>query len=419
MVIGFFLTPITLAFLGKEDYGFWLTLSSIITWLYYLDIGLGNGLRNMYAIALAKNDVKEARTLVSTSYFFLFVFSLFLFLLFLVVQGFISWPAVFNYTGPGEMIINKLVIIVFFTFLARFILQLINSILLAEQKTGLSSVILPVSNLIVLLAILYLDKKVSVQDNLIIAGTLISIVPVMVLAVFNLLLFFTTHRKIRPSVLFIRLSYLKNLVSLGVKFFFLQVASIALFSVSNIILIQLLDAASVTIYNAAIQLFSYLITFFMIVISPYWSAYTEAYHKNDIEWIRKSFRTMNKLWIFTSVFTLLVLVFSRQIIHLWLGNDISPSILLLVLTAIYVLLYTRMAIFNQFVNGIGEINLQLKIALVVTLVNIPMAVVFIKYLNMGMEGMMLSIVLCTLPYVIFIPRQVKKILREKQPVINS
>lgn len=47
------IVPMTLSYLNSYEYGVWLTLSSILSWIYILDIGLGNGLRNKLTEALA------------------------------------------------------------------------------------------------------------------------------------------------------------------------------------------------------------------------------------------------------------------------------------------------------------------------------------------------------------------------------
>ena len=63
-VFNLLIVRLTLDYLGKTEYGVWLTLSSILTWFNYLDFGLGNGLRNKLAEALAKNDIKSAKIYV-------------------------------------------------------------------------------------------------------------------------------------------------------------------------------------------------------------------------------------------------------------------------------------------------------------------------------------------------------------------
>lgn len=51
ILIGFYMVPLTIGYVDKEQYGVWLTLSSVVGWFSFFDIGLGNGLRNKLAVA--------------------------------------------------------------------------------------------------------------------------------------------------------------------------------------------------------------------------------------------------------------------------------------------------------------------------------------------------------------------------------
>src|SRR5882757_3638825 len=64
----FALVPLTLHYLDKERYGIWLTIFSLLGWLTFFDIGMGNGLRNKLSEALANNDTRMARIYISTAY---------------------------------------------------------------------------------------------------------------------------------------------------------------------------------------------------------------------------------------------------------------------------------------------------------------------------------------------------------------
>ncbi|GAH31869.1 unnamed protein product, partial [marine sediment metagenome] len=56
ILISFLLVPLVLNYIDITKYGIWLTLSSIIGWFGFFDIGLGNGLRNKFAEAIAKDQ---------------------------------------------------------------------------------------------------------------------------------------------------------------------------------------------------------------------------------------------------------------------------------------------------------------------------------------------------------------------------
>ncbi len=52
----------------RADYGVLLTLTSIVGWVGYMDVGLGNGLRNKLPEFLAKGDFHSAKKIVSSRY---------------------------------------------------------------------------------------------------------------------------------------------------------------------------------------------------------------------------------------------------------------------------------------------------------------------------------------------------------------
>ena len=61
---GFLLVPLTLHYLNATNYGIWLTLSSILGWFSFFDIGLGNGLRNKFAEAMAHRREKRDQAIL-------------------------------------------------------------------------------------------------------------------------------------------------------------------------------------------------------------------------------------------------------------------------------------------------------------------------------------------------------------------
>ena len=62
------IVPMTIDFVNENVYGTWLTISSIVAWMSFFDIGFTNGLRNKFSEALALGDRRKARTYVSTTY---------------------------------------------------------------------------------------------------------------------------------------------------------------------------------------------------------------------------------------------------------------------------------------------------------------------------------------------------------------
>ena len=107
ILISLQVVPLTIGYVNSTKYGIWLTLSSIIAWLSYFDLGFAHGFRNRFAEARAKNNMKLAREYVSTTYAVLsFLFSVIL-LIALIINKYLNWSFVLNidicllYTSPS------------------------------------------------------------------------------------------------------------------------------------------------------------------------------------------------------------------------------------------------------------------------------------------------------------------------------
>lgn len=411
LITGFFLVPVQLNLIGKEQYGIWVSILSLMNWIFYLDIGLGNGLRNEYSIANSNNDFHKAKKLVSTSYISIFFLIVFLMITFFGLNIHLNWNKLLNTNIFINHEINCLIFFVVFSFLLRFLFQLVNFILLAEQKSYISSFFPFFSNLLVLISIfVYNNTEMGFIDSFSYLVFVSSLTPLLVVVVYNFYFFLFSHKYLYPSFSFFDFSLLRNLSSVGIKFFLLQISSIVIFSLSNLIIIHLLDESSVSDFNILFQLFGYITTFFMILISPYWSAYTDAYYKCDYKWMMKTYKYIKKIWLYVILLVVLLLFNSRFILKIWVGDQVKPSIIFLFLNALYVILYCHMAIHNQIVNGIGRVFLQLRIAIITTLIFLPLSFVLVKLFSLGLNGVLLSIIACMLPYNILISIQVKKIL---------
>lgn len=59
--LSFISIPIMLKYLDKNNYGLWILILSITSWIYTFDIGIGNGLKNRLAETLTKKMKKKLK----------------------------------------------------------------------------------------------------------------------------------------------------------------------------------------------------------------------------------------------------------------------------------------------------------------------------------------------------------------------
>ena len=96
IAVGFFTVPLCLSYIDQSRYGVWITISSILTWFSFFEIGLGHGLKNRLAEALAVEDYQLGKKYVSTTYALLIMIITCVGVLFVIANYFfIDWTIVF------------------------------------------------------------------------------------------------------------------------------------------------------------------------------------------------------------------------------------------------------------------------------------------------------------------------------------
>lgn len=403
--------PIVLDYLDPTRYGTWLTITSIAGWVGLLDIGLGNGLRNKFANALAKEDKEAARTYVSTTYVVLSLLFGLVFILFMIINPFLNWASILNASPDMAKELSALAIIVFGSFCLLFVSQLITVILVADQRPSLVELINLIGKALILLIIYALPRRTS--GSLLYFGITFSAAPVVLLIAASIFFYMRDYREFIPSIRYVNFEYAKELVHLGVKFFIIQIAVVIVFTTDNVIIAQLYDPSYVTPYHIAHKYFGIMIMAFTIIIRPFWSAVTEASHKDEIGWITNAIKKLLYIWVGLVGITVLMVVVSGWFYGIWIGNRVNIPLDLSIGMALFAVISTWNNIFAYFINGVGKIKLQLYACIFISVVNIPLSIVFAKYLNLGPVGVILATCACLLIGSILNPIQYYKIIKNR------
>ena len=186
---------------------------------------------------------------------------------------------------------------------------------------------------------------------------------------------------------------------------------LVLHQTNNIIIAQLFGPREVTVFNLASKLFSVVLILFSIILSPFWSAFTDAYAKGDISWIKATYNKVQKFLFLVTIFVIALFILSPFIFKAWLGNLIQIPSLLSLITGICIILSCWHLLCCFLLNGLSKITLQLYLYLVCFVVNIPLAVLLGK--TIGISGVVLANAIVYLFMCIFLFIQCYKILNNK------
>jgi len=175
IAISLVLVPLTIHYVNPTQYGVWLTLSSIIGWFTFFDIGFGNGLRNKFAEAIAKGDHELARIYLSTTYAILSMIIAFVLIVFFCVNPFLNWASILNAPRGMAGELSTLALLVFVFFCLQFVLQLITTIITANQQPAKASFFNFLGSLFSLTIIFILTKTTA--GSLIYLGLALGVTP--------------------------------------------------------------------------------------------------------------------------------------------------------------------------------------------------------------------------------------------------
>lgn len=408
ILISFLLVPLTIGYVSSELYGVWLTLSSILTWFSFFDLGFSQGLKNKLTEAIVQNDWKKGKSLVSTTYFIMIVIFVPVCILSEILVPLINWPSLLNVDPKyNSEIIKVMYVIVGFACL-QLILNVLTAVVAAYQKVALSISFNVIANLLSLLIIFILTK--TCPPSLFSLSITMSLMPVAVLAVASVLLYQDKFKEVAPNVKSINTIYVKDIFGLGYKIFIINVQAIVLYQTTNVLISNLSSPEQVTTYNIAYKLFSCMLMVFNIVSAPLWPAYTDAYARGDYEWVKLTYKKVLKILLLCIGGCLLLALFSDPIYYIWVGDKVSVPLMMTLLVALYVSLACCVNCNAIMLMGIGKIQLDSLISIIGMVIHIPFSLYLSKYF--GAYGVLLSLIFIDFAYSMVLFIQSYKILNK-------
>lgn len=394
MLASLLIVPITIDYINPTQYGIWLSLSQIIAWVNYFDFGMANGFRNKYAEAKALGNMELARQYLATTYFALSCIIIAVLVILLPANHFIDWSALLHIDASYKDELRDVFGIVLFFFSINIVANIFSILLSADQKPGISSLISGVAQLISL-GVLFVISKTT-DGSLTNLALYYSGIPAIVMLLASLFAFnFTKFKEVRPRIKDIRPALIKDILNLGIKFFVICLCMIAIFQITNIIISRELGPDSVTQYNIVFKYFSILFNIFLLIVTPFWSAFTDAFAKNDIAWMRSTIKKLEQTFFFFTCVGLLMLVLSGPFYKIWIGDSVVVPFMLSAGMLVFVLSQCLSNIYMYMINGIGTVSIQLWIYLVFALISWPMLGWSCR--TVGILG---SVLLPTLVYII-------------------
>jgi O-antigen/teichoic acid export membrane protein len=411
VLIGFLFVPLLIDFLDKNNYGLWITISSFLGWFGVFDLGVGNGLRNKLTQAISNDDQNLAKVYVSTAYFFMTVIFGIILIIFSIASYLINWKAVFNSNELGADNLTVVVILLFSSFCIQAILKLILIVFTSVHKIawveGINAGIQAILFFVVFIFNFYFE------GSLLVLSIIFSVVPVLLYILASIYFYTFKFNFLRPNLKFANFDQFNDVITLGFKFFILQISALVMFATDNMLIAHFFSPKDVTLYNIPFKYFSIITIGFSVILNTYWGAITSSAAKNDQKYIVNISSKLIKVWSFVFLIGVLMVLLSQWFFRIWIGNSVEVPLKLTMVCFVYVIIMAWSNMFSSVANAYSKIKLQILIAVMLMVLNIPICYVLIHYFDFGVEAMPLGGILCMSIGAIVSPIQAHKLIYQK------
>lgn len=374
--------PLTLGYLGAEQYGIWMSITSILIFMNFADLGLGNGLLNEIANSKANKSEAQAKKAVSSTFFILTLVSILLFVIFCIFSYFFDWNVFFKIKNTAlNKDVHLTLIVVFVIFLFNLPLGIIQRIQEGYQEGYRYQFFLIIGSILSFLGIL-----ISVHFKLSLPWLVLLFSGGQLLATtFNgYFLFFKNKKYLIPKFSHIDFLIGKKIIRRGIVFFILGLFTLIGNSSDNLVIAHLLGFSAIASYEVVKKMFLFS-ALSQLLIQPLWPAFAEAIASGDLRWAKK---TLNKALLYTisscAILTLPLLLFGKIIIHAWVGDKVHIEFMLLFGYYLFGIFSNYGGVMSTLLNSGPLLNKQIPIIIISSLASVLFKFLFIP--TMGVSG---------------------------------
>ena len=406
MIISVILLPLYLSFFQEQSIlGIWYTILSVLNWIVFFDLGLGQGLRNQLPKAIINKDKALEKKLISTTYFIMIGV-----IVILCVVGFVVIPKVNLYgifnidnTLISYNVLERSVEIVFVGIMAQLVLKIVTFILFAMQKSAVVNFLALITNVIILLCLLIVPSR-DIESNLI-TMSWINVVAVNVPYIVCTILIFTKGelKGAGPSLKAFSKKYVKQIFNVGISLLWLQIVFMIVSSTNEFLISYLTELRYVVEYQAYYQVFKTAAIVVALALTPIWSAVTKAQIEKNYKWIKKVYYVFLGISALCLLGEICLIPILQWGMNIWLGeNTIIVKPIFAVIFALSSTLFVLHNVNTSIGNGLSFFKVQMIWMTVAAVVFIPCAALFVQVFHSWI-GVVFASIVAMLPYEVLSP----------------
>ena len=316
-LLGLVTLPLVLSFLGKERFGMWALITTLMAWVALFDLGLANGLVNMLSAAHGRDEKEEASRYLSTAFAALLAVAGLLALATLLSIGFVPWGSLLGVNAVADEATIRLSVaaaLLLFVFSLPF--SVTQQVYAAYQRTYIwngFNLVGAILGFACLVSAIWL--RVSMPVLILASGVGGWLATVAAYG-------YATRRALpwlRPSLSKVSRTALRGLLSRSVPIFLYQVGALVVNETQSILLSHRCDLGTVASYAVGMRLYLVFVAIIQIGTNSFIPALREAYERGDRDWTAGAFSRLLRMRLAIAAGSGVILIlFGNLLLTLWL-----------------------------------------------------------------------------------------------------
>lgn len=402
-----------LPYLDEERLGTWISITSLIVGLTWVDLGIGNALITHLARAAARDDRSDCRHLFSSAVFLLMgvaavALVVMVGMLFVVDVG---WLLSLK-SKVGSIEARDAVVVAVILFCLSVPVSLVERARLAFQESHITSWFMVGSGL---LSVALLAVATHYRSPLPVLLAVVQGPPFLCALINGWVLLRRQRPWLIPALKEFRWEYGSLMLRTGSVFLALNLLQTANFQLDTFVIGKLLGQSSVSQFSYHQRPFAIIQSIQLLCIVPLWPAYAEAITLGEFQWVRRLL--VSSLGISCVVGMLsaaLLLPTGGWLIPMWVGKPVAVSVPLLWALSTWNVLAVMGAAVAVFWNSLSLLRTQLVLSLLLALVSLPAK--WWLGQRFGLTGIVWAtnvsyVLVVAIPCLLIVPRQLAQLGR--------
>jgi len=379
--------PIAIRYLGGERFGIWTIVSTALTMLLVFDLGVANSLTNFVSQAYARDDREHASRYTTTALLVMTAVAALIGVVGVAIFPNLDWFHLLKLNSRSEVPDVALSIaIAFAIFLIDLPSRLATKILGGYQELRTASAFTALGGAGNLIAIVIVVKlrgglpaMVAASSAALVGSDLLCL----------LWLIFFSKPWLIPRVAHLSREAAQRMMRQGLEFFIIQIAGLVVFNSDNLVITHYLGPAEVARYSIAWRLVGYAAVLQTLITPALWPAFSEAFDRGDLAWIRSAFlRIMAITMSVAVVMAFAFAVIGRPLIRWWATDAAVPTESLIVLMGVWVVISTYMNNTATVLASRGRTRIQAWCSVAAAAANLALSIWLVQ--RMGATGVILG-----------------------------